>query len=566
MTWNTALDGSGNTYYWNEKGESTYEKPADFDPGTAQSAGSYSQYAGNGGGGGYGAGGYANGGYANGGGYATGGGYDYYSSIGLQYSRPVNTNYKDVQDGEADRPDCDATAEFWQKNDVKVYGGSPPPVLSFEAANLPPQLMDAVAKAGFATPSVIQAQTWPAAMAKRDVIGVAKTGSGKTLGFLVPGFLNILQAQPNPQMGPSILVLAPTRELAMQIDVEAQKFGAPIGIRSVCCYGGASKGSQLSQMRGGVHCIIGTPGRVNDFREGGQLRLGQVAYLVMDEADRMLDMGFEPQIRSIAARLTCEGRQTLFFTATWPSAVRKLASAFLRRDRLVQVTVGRAHDELAANKDIVQHVEIVPTAEARDAALIGHINRLSRGAKVLIFCSTKRSCEGLARAMARQIGCEAIHGDKEQHERERTLANFRSGASPILVATDVAARGLDIKDIALVVNYDFPSNIEDYVHRIGRTGRAGARGVAVTLMTPSDARHARPLLRILREAQQDVPSELEALAETSHRGRGARAESPRQGRRATRRARRDLNRPRGPACWQSDATLSSTGRVVRRVR
>ena len=314
-------------------------------------------------------------------------------------------------------------------------------------------------------------------------------------------------------------MLAPTRELAIQICEEAQRFGRSSGIASVVVYGGAPRGEQLSQLRQlRPQVLIATPGRLNDFLEFRQVSLERTAFFVMDEADRMLDMGFEPQIRSIAARLTCEGRQTLFFTATWPSAVRKLASAFLRRDRLVQVTVGRAHDELAANKDIVQHVEIVPTAEARDAALIGHINRLSRGAKVLIFCSTKRSCEGLARAMARQIGCEAIHGDKEQHERERTLANFRSGASPILVATDVAARGLDIKDIALVVNYDFPSNIEDYVHRIGRTGRAGARGVAVTLMTPSDARHARPLLRILREAQQDVPSELEALAETSGGG------------------------------------------------
>ena len=178
MGWNTALDSNGTTYYWNEAGQSQYEKPPDFNEATAQAAGSYSQYAGSGG---------------------YGGGYDY-SAIGLQYSRPVNNNYKDVQDGDPDRPADDSVAEFWRKNDVKVYGGSPPPFLSFEAANLPPQIMAAIHKAGFPAPSVIQAQTWPAAMAKRDVIGVAKTGSGKTLGFLVPGFLNVLAMRANPQV------------------------------------------------------------------------------------------------------------------------------------------------------------------------------------------------------------------------------------------------------------------------------------------------------------------------------------------------------------------------------
>ena len=224
---------------------------------------------------------------------------DVYSSVGMQYSVSTNRAYKDVQDAGCDRPDCEATAAFWAKNDLKVYGGAPPPMLTFESANLPPAIMGAIAKAGYESPSVIQAQTWPAAMAKRDVIGVAKTGSGKTLGFLVPGFLTVLQQQIDPYRGPAILVLAPTRELAMQIDVVAKEFGLPLGIRSVCCYGGAPKGQQLGQMRQGCACVIGTPGRVNDFRESGQLRLEQVMYLVMDEADRMLDMGFEPQIRKI---------------------------------------------------------------------------------------------------------------------------------------------------------------------------------------------------------------------------------------------------------------------------
>ena len=237
----------------------------------------------------------------------------------------------------------------------------------------------------------------------------------------------------------------------------------------------------------------------------------------MDEADRMLDMGFAPQIARIAQALP-QRRQTLMFTATWPAAVRKLAAEYLSQP--VQVTVGDADSTLTANRDIRQVVEVLPSPEHRDAALIAHINTLPMGAKVLIFCSTKRSCDALSRAMARQIGCSAIHGDKEQAEREATLRDFRSGRAPILVATDVAARGLDIKDIALVVNYDFPPSIEDYVHRIGRTGRAGARGIAVTLMTPADAKHARHLMQILSDAGQHISAELQQLAAAAGSGGG----------------------------------------------
>ena len=200
--------------------------------------------------------------------------------------------------------------------------------------------------------------------------------------------------------------------------------------------------------------------------------------------------------------------------------MRKLAAEFLRAP--VQVTVGDADTTLTANRDIRQVVEVLGTEAERDGALIAHINTMPMGAKVLIFCTTKRSCDALSRAMARQIGCAAIHGEKDQHEREATLRDFRSGRSPILVATDLAARGLDIKDIALVVNYDFPSNFEDYVHRIGRTGRAGAAGTAVTLLVPSDAKHARPLIDILSQAGQPVPDALSALAVSGGGGKGGR--------------------------------------------
>jgi len=506
MVWNTALDGNGTTYYWNEAGTAQYEKPADFDAASAQNAGSYSQYSSS-----------AGGGHSNGGSYGGGGGHlppaNDYSQIGMQYSRPSGGGggYKDVQDGGADRPADDAVAEYWKKNDIKVYGGAPPPCLTFEQANLPPQLMQIIAQAGYTDPSVIQAQTWPAAMAKRDIIGVAKTGSGKTLGFLVPGFLNILQTRANPMAGPSILVLAPTRELAMQIDEQAQKFGTPIGIRSVCCYGGAPKGQQLSQMRMGVQCIIGTPGRVNDFREGGQIQLGQVVYLVMDEADRMLDMGFEPQIRKIVNGGIRPDRQTLFYTATWPRAVRQLAYEFLRSP--IQVEVGDINS-LNANKDITQFVHVVRGQGDKQPLLQQIFTSMEAGSRTIIFTSTKRMADQLGMQLARSVGSGVIHGDKDQREREMVLADFKSGKRPIMIATDVAARGIDVKDVKAVINYDFPGNIEDYIHRIGRTGRAGAKGMAHTFMDAGgkDGKYARALADILLKAGQKMTRELAQMA------------------------------------------------------
>jgi ATP-dependent RNA helicase DDX5/DBP2 len=409
------------------------------------------------------------------------------------------------------------------EHNVHISEGCPRPVLCFDDAVLPRAVRGEIDAAGFPAPSLIQSAAWPPAFAGMDVIGVAKTGSGKTLAFLAPAFRLIIDEERGGGGGggsgggggrrsrlPRVLVLAPTRELAIQICDEALKFGRSAGIRALVVYGGAPRGGQLGELRQlQPQVLVATPGRLNDFLEFRQVALGEVRYLVMDEADRMLDMGFEPQIRKIVNELPRE-RQTLFFTATWPPAVRKLASDFLRQP--VQVTVGDADSVLTANRDIRQLIQVVGAADERDSALIGHINTIPVGARVLIFCSTKRSCDALARALSRQVGCSAIHGDKEQAEREATLHEFKSGRAPILVATDVAARGLDIKEIALVVNYDFPPSIEDYIHRIGRTGRAGTAGTAVTLMQPSDARHARDLIAILEQALQPVPEPLRELA------------------------------------------------------
>ncbi|CAO2203724.1 unnamed protein product [Urochloa humidicola] len=344
-------------------------------------------------------------------------------------------------------------------------------------------------------------------MQNQDVVAIAKTGSGKTLGYLLPGFMHIKRLQNSTRNGPTVLVLAPTRELATQILDEAVKFGRSARISCTCLYGGAPKGPQLRDLDRGVDVVVATPGRLNDILEMRRVSLKQVSYLVLDEADRMLDMGFEPQIRKIVKEIP-HRRQTLMYTATWPKEVRRIADDLLVHP--VQVTIGSV-DELVANSAITQHVEVItPSEKLRRLEQI--LRSQDSGAKVLIFCTTKRMCDQLARTLTRQFGASAIHGDKSQSEREKVLNHFRSGRSPILVATDVAARGLDIKDIRVVINYDFPTGVEDYVHRIGRTGRAGATGVAYTFFCDQDSKYAADLIKILEGANQKVPRDLEDMA------------------------------------------------------
>ncbi|KAK8947205.1 DEAD-box ATP-dependent RNA helicase 14 [Platanthera zijinensis] len=307
-------------------------------------------------------------------------------------------------------------------------------------------------------------------------------------------------------MGPTVLVLSPTRELATQIHEEAVKFGKSSRISCACLYGGAPKGPQLRDIDRGVHVVVATPGRLNDILEMKRLHLDQVSYLVLDEADRMLDMGFEPQIRKIVKEIPTK-RQTLMYTATWPKEVRKIASDLLVKP--VQVNIGNVN-ELVANKSITQHVEVIPHMQKRRR--LEQILRSNGPSKYIVFCSTKRMCDQLAGYLDGPFGASAIHGDKSQMERDKVLSDFRNGKSPILVATDVAARGLDIKDIRFVINYDFPTGVEDYVHRIGRTGRAGATGVAYTFFCDQDSKYASDLVKILVGADQEVPSELRDMA------------------------------------------------------
>jgi len=414
------------------------------------------------------------------------------------------------------------TAKTVEDNEVKVMDPRGQLVqqvsryATFEEAPFPRSIKDQLLKAGFPAPSQIQQYTWPLAFQGRDTIGVAATGSGKTLAFLLPAFTYIMEQ--NIRAGePIFLCLAPTRELAVQIEEESVKFGRSSGIKTTCCYGGAPKHGQAADIRSGVHGIIGTPGRVNDFLEGGQLRLGSVCKLVLDEADRMLDMGFEPQIRKILNQVPRQ-RHTLFFTATWPQSIRRMASEFLKDP--YQVQIGN-RDELKGNQDIVQMVKIctnynksqVLNDVLRQAGVSDRNNSQSKG---LVFCSTKRMCDQIADQLRRGgVPCDAIHGDKDQRSREKALNDLKSSQIKLLVATDVAARGIDIKGVTLVVNYDAPSNTEDYVHRIGRTGRAGQKGYAILLVTDRDAHCLRGILEVMKRTNQEITPEVEAMAKNA---------------------------------------------------
>ncbi|KAI4963921.1 hypothetical protein ZWY2020_008673 [Hordeum vulgare] len=378
-----------------------------------------------------------------------------------------------------DFPSVASVDAYRQHHEVTAVGENvPPPFMTFEATGFPPEILSEVHAAGFLNPTPIQAQTWPVALQSRDIVAIAKTGSGKTLGYLIPAFVHLRRCQNNPMSGPTVLVLAPTRELASQIQDEAIKFGRASRVSCTCLYGGAQRDLSSENLAWSRYC-----------------------------ADRMLDMGFEPQIRKIVDEIP-RNRQTLMYTATWPKEVTKIAGDLLRNP--VQINIGSI-DELVANKSITQCVEMVPPMD-KQRRLEQILRAEERGSKIIIFCSTKKMCDQLARSIGRSFGAASIHGDKSQGERDHILGQFRTGIVPVLVATDVAARGLDIKDIRVVINYDFPTGIEDYVHRIGRTGRAGATGVAYTFFSEQDWKYAADLVKVLDGTGQHVPPELQQMA------------------------------------------------------
>lgn len=345
------------------------------------------------------------------------------------------------------------------------------PIVSF--AHLPPCDNNLYEQLGlFKSPTPVQSATWPLLFSGRDVIGIAETGSGKTLAFGLPCLKKILDSSRSKRKParPSAVIISPTRELAMQIYDQLTKFATPVNIEVACIFGGVKKDSQRNVLKT-AEIVVATPGRLKDLQNDGSLDLGKVKYLVLDEADRMLDKGFEQDIRDIIDFMPTSSRQTIMFTATWPPVVRNLAATFMNSS--VTVTIGgEPSSDPRANTRIKQEVEVVKPQE-KEGRLVDLLNRSQRGVKspdkVLAFCLYKKEAiriERLLRAKAFKVA--AIHGDMSQQERFSSLEAFKSGTATVLVATDVAARGLDIPSVKLVLNVTFPLTVEDYVHRIGR--------------------------------------------------------------------------------------------------
>jgi ATP-dependent RNA helicase DBP3 len=362
---------------------------------------------------------------------------------------------------------------------------------------------------GFKSPSPIQAQCWPVLLhtlngKKRDVVGIAETGSGKTLAFGLPALSAMSFEGTSKRRLPRMLVLAPTRELAMQSHEVLAEFGALVDLNSLVIYGGVPKYTQTAELRKkSVDCIVATPGRIKDLINDGSCDLSHVSHLVLDEADRMLDMGFEEDVRYIISQCKAkeDGRQTAMFSATWPAAIQQIAMEYMIDP--VRIYVGfeaivgsngenSIDDSLSANKRVSQTVEVIED-RARESRLRALLNQYhgKRNNRVLVFALYKKEAERLEHQLRRDgWNCCSIHGNKNQDARTQALSQFKDGSCPLLIATDVAARGLDIPNVEVVLNFTFPLTIEDYVHRIGRTGRAGKTGISHTFFQPGDKSHA----------------------------------------------------------------------------
>ncbi|EEC04596.1 ATP-dependent RNA helicase, putative, partial [Ixodes scapularis] len=394
---------------------------------------------------------------------------------------------------------------------VKVTGPLPPkPVTSFAHLGFDEPMLRAIRKAEYTQPSPIQAQGVPVAMSGRDMIGIAKTGSGKTAAFIWPMLTHIMdQRELVEGEGPIGLILAPTRELAQQIYLEAKRFGKVYGVGAICCFGGGSKWEQSKALQEGAEIVVATPGRMIDLIKMKATNLERVTFLVLDEADRMFDMGFEPQVRSICDHVRPD-RQTLMFSATFKRKVERLARDVLTDPvKVVQGDVGEA------NEDVTQIVLVVPSVPPTTKWnwLTNHLVEFTSVGSVLIFVTKKANAEELAANLkTKDHNVALLHGDMDQNDRTKVIASFKKKDFPILVATDVAARGLDIPHVRTVVNYDIARDIDTHTHRVGRTGRAGEKGVAYTLITDKEKEFAGHLVRNLEGANQGVPQSLMDLA------------------------------------------------------
>ena len=408
--------------------------------------------------------------------------------------------------------------------------------MSFDSLGLSPDILRAVAEQGYREPTPIQQQAIPAVLEGRDLMASAQTGTGKTAGFTLPLLQHLITRQPHAKGRRPVraLILTPTRELAAQIGENVRDYSKYLNIRSLVVFGGVSINPQMMKLRGGVDVLVATPGRLLDLEHQNAVKLDQVEILVLDEADRMLDMGFLPDISRIL-KLLPANRQSLMFSATFSPDIARLAKNFLKPDPFM-IEVARQNQTADT---VTQEVFQVADREKTDV-LIDILK--TRGPEnkpleqVIVFVNAKITCRRLARTLERVgINADAIHGDKTQEERQAALDGFKSGAIHVLVATDVAARGLDIKELPCVINYDVPFSAEDYVHRIGRTGRAGSHGLAIMLATREDGRLVDAIEKLTKQTFEQKP--LRPLS------RQARSEMRRaSGERPERRGEREIER------------------------
>ncbi|MCF6272081.1 MAG: DEAD/DEAH box helicase [Rhodobacteraceae bacterium] len=364
--------------------------------------------------------------------------------------------------------------------------------MNFDTTGLSKPILTTLQELGYETATPIQAQAIPPIMEGRDVVGLAQTGTGKTAAFTLPLLHRINKTSQGGKHRPvRVLILSPTRELAAQIDKSVRDYGGRLPLKSTCVVGGVPIKRQINALRGGIDFLVATPGRLEDLISQKAVRLDQVETVVLDEADQMLDIGFMPAIKRIL-KLLPKKRQTLLFSATMPKEIKALSQDHLQNPVEVSVaTVAKTAD------NVTQSVMHLPPE--------GKVNAMTKlakthpGKKIIVFARTKRGADKIARKLVTEgIGAEAIHGNKSQNQRVRTLASFKNGKTLVLIATDIAARGIDVPGIELVVNYDLPNVPESYVHRIGRTARAGASGLAVSFCTPEEIKLLRAIERLIK--------------------------------------------------------------------
>jgi ATP-dependent RNA helicase RhlE len=362
--------------------------------------------------------------------------------------------------------------------------------MSFSTLGLGPKLLQSIADAGYTTPTPIQTAAIPRVLTGRDLIGIAQTGTGKTAAFVLP-LLERIMSKPQSK-SPRALIVAPTRELALQIDENVRMLGRHHGVRCATIFGGVAESPQKQALRNGVDIIVATPGRLLDLMGSRHVDLSRVEIAILDEADRMLDMGFLPQIRRVVNALPKQ-RQTMLFSATLSSDIEKITGEFLRNPETVEI--GRR-----ANPAETVAQFLYPVPKSRKVDLLIHLLRDQSLDSVLVFSRTKHGADKIVRKLkAANIAAAALHSNRSQSQRVAALDSFKDGRARVLVATDIASRGIDVEGISHVVNFDFPMHAEDYVHRIGRTGRAEAVGDAISFVTPDDEQYVRNLEKMTRK-------------------------------------------------------------------